>query len=412
MKTHSKDKNKVIYGIIATLVFIYTIRNSMFMNAFPTLSDGLGKLSLVFRLVLIAITFHRMFSEKVNRRMLLIFIIMTVLVIFSYIYTDTWILFDSLFIAIFLGKNLCYEKIVISYYYPMIVAFVFVVGLNMIGIIPTLDIYRGSGITRLNPGFLHPNDFSRIIMAIVFLHVLKNRGKPDFVSIVLIVLSGLFVYAFPNSRAVTYCIFVLLYLILTRIFIITLFRRDSFCTKAFGIISVMIFALIICFVWAATVTSSFDSITKNIGTTFFSRFYLARLGLSTFGITPFGRNIAFAAEYSLKYSSNMNTVYYSLDCVYHNLLIARGIFPTIFILGIFGFNLYRSATRGYVMCLLISIVMMIYSVAEPGLMDYIFSFIFILPASVKHYGDWHKKIKLTSRYLKRSSKATALVTDR
>ena len=167
-------------------------------------------------------------------------------------------------------------------------------------------------------------------------------------------------------------------LLLIRIGFSKITHRDIFLHPVFSRLMVILFCTIVVGMWCFLIVPNLYNIICSIGGTFYSRFYSARVGLLQYGISTFGHNIKFAAEYSLKLTQSSQH-YFVLDSVYFYLPIARGLIPALYFFVMFIRNIFLARRRSNSTLLLVLLIMIIYSIVEPGMLYLVGSFLLVLP---------------------------------
>lgn len=366
-----------MYWIIAIMVFLFTINNSTYKSVFPSLAEIIKWVLIFFRLILVFIGASCIIGNKQNTRDVLLIFVYSLFFLLSYFFTKSWDLFDALFISIFLYKKLKYDKVIRAFYTPLLLSFFCVIVGYFVGLLPDMLITRSDGTPRMSYGFFHPNDLSRVVMLMVFLHVLKNKHELGVKNLVFIALMAMFTYILPNSKDVSFSLAIFCFLLISREVSIRFKKKDIFATRQFYFFFITVLFGIISLLWFLESYSSYDDIIKSIAYNVYSRFSSARTALLEYGFTTFGHNLQFAAEASLRYG--WATQYFTLDSVYFYIPIARGLVPSVFILILYLYNIRVSLKKQDSIILMEMFVFMVYSMLEPGILYFIASFIFILP---------------------------------
>ena len=373
-----KEPHELLYVTISCMVLMSAICDSMFASILPDVVSTFYSIMTLLRIFLCVEAFIIIFKRGIKKIDILFIIIYPFMFLLSYYFTRSWDVFDSMFVALFLSRELKWDRTVNAYWKPLLAAFIIIVFSYFAGLFPVFEVYRSGGALRAQYGFKHPNDLSRIIMFLLILYMIKKEDSIRVKDIVLLMAGCLFVFIFPNSRDVGCVLLAFSVLLLIRIGFSKITHRDIFLHPVFSRLMVILFCTIVVGMWCFLIVPNLYNIICSIGGTFYSRFYSARVGLLQYGISTFGHNIKFAAEYSLNLTQSSQH-YFVLDSVYFYLPIARGLIPALYFFVMFIRNIFLARRRSNSTLLLVLLIMIIYSIVEPGMLYLVGSFLLVLP---------------------------------
>ena len=383
----------ILYVLIGTWIFAFMISTSM-LSVYTVVGTLLSILLISIRLLMIGLAFIDCFYRKQSIRRILLLSVFTVLVVVEYIVADNWLLFELFFVFIFWADRLNYKKILKIFMYVTGLSIALISFLYYSEFLIKYDYFTNRmGRPRVTLGFHHPNSLSECLMVVllcIFLLFWKSNKK------IIVFLMTLFVLAwiayFPNTLTVVltvpfvYIIYGVLNLVTNR----TLTKKQ----KRRLIISIGLFIVAITIILYYIVNSGrFDNSVLRRFESLFIRIRLSRLGLERYGISLFGTVYESVTEIAI-YVNKTATEYFTIDSVYFLLPIRYGIVSTF----VFFFCYYKSiclcVKKGNLKLLSVLIAVLIMSIVDPFVTNFIMSFIFVCSKAYK--SEDNLKVKMQS----------------
>lgn len=370
-----KIEEKIPYILIICLVFVTIIQASLLIYVNEALAEKIYLVGLVVRILL---CISLLLLKSLNKKELLNIILIIAVSIISYIAIQSYTVFDLFFVSIAYKGKYDYKKMVSGFLNISLVAFFLILFLYYIQYFPSFSVYRyGTTQIRLSYGFSHPNVCGRMILNLCILYVLKKRENITILGIIIMVYAAYWVYSYPNSITSALMIVLLVCFIIGAKLYKALFRKEIVSGMIFRLIGVIVVPLVFVIVFYLVINSRDGSVLENISATFYSRFWGGFDAIKRYPINLWGHKISFVTA-AQQYFGNTLERYFAIDCLYVLLPVRYGIIVTIYFVyqlhGIIKTSLKRKDTYMF----LAIMILLLYSVAENGLIVAYSSYIFIL----------------------------------
>lgn len=384
IKAHSKKQTTIdiIYLIIGAWVFAFMLSTSM-LSVNQIAGNILGITFISIRLLLIGLTFIDFLHRRQSMKRILILVLFTALVLIEYLVADNWLLFELFFIFIFWADRLNYIKVIKIFMYTTGFSIVLIVLLYYCGFLIKYDYFTNRmGRARVTLGFHHPNSLSECLMVVLLCAFLLYWKKKKRVGIAIAtILVTVWIAIFPNTLTVVltipivYCIFALLKLITSK----TITKKQR--RRILILVGLFVIGIIYGLYYVVN-SGMFDNSVLRQFESLYIRIRLSRLGLERYGITLFGTVYESATEIAV-YINKTASEYFTIDSVYFLLPIRYGLISSI----VFLYCYYKSITfcvkKDNLKLLSVLIAVLVMSVVDPFVTNYIMSFIFICSKAYK-----------------------------
>lgn len=346
--------------------FVYT---TTLVEYAPFVSTIFGKITLLLRLVLILCVAIILIAERTPLYRCVNILILLFLAVLQYLYIEEWLLFDVFFVLICFGKKLDYKKVYEMVYNITFYGLLIVFFLNMIGIMPDANYYRGNGQMRYTFGFNHPNALSAQILIFTIFYVLR-KDIIRYRDIAIVFACGIFVYLFPNSITASASIL----LLATGMLVVKIGFKPlilKVMKKKKIVVSLVVFGFtgFIALIYAIALKGVARDFLAGISGTFYSRFIYGQKAIEEYGFSLFGQYVKMVSERMI--AQDPSLTYFNIDSAYFYLPIVIGIVPSVyyFLWYIKSLSLCVSSKNIRLMGALI--VVAIYSVSETVFLSYI-----------------------------------------
>lgn len=366
--------SNLIYLLLAIWLCLSIISTTTIPRGYPVFSDNIGKIVIGIRLLLIAIYIIEILINRVKAYEIFSIVIFMILVILSWKTVGTWMLFDLFFIPLYLNKNLDYKRICDLFFYVFVVATITIFILNCLELLPQITFSRANDKIRYNMGFSHPNALGFMVINICVLYVLRKENL-KWKDYLLLVILGLFVMIFPNSETASAIIF-----LLTLLCFIFRKKENKLASKhkkrKIFILSVIFMILVIAGVYLITLKGLGGDIIYRLSGTFYTRFRYGYDAIVRYGFSLFGQEIHTVGDVDIINGTDIFN-YFSLDCAYFYLPIARGIIPTAVYLFVYVISIKNTIEKNNFKMLIVLLLLLLYGISETNIMSFYVSYIFI-----------------------------------
>ena len=385
MRTKVRKKifiEDILYILIGVWVLAFMFSASM-LSLYPKVVSTLGFVLISVRLSLVGLAFFDCFLKKQNFKRIVILGFFTFLVVIEYIVADNWLLFELFFVFIFWGERLDYRKILKIFMILTGVSIGFIVLLYYLDVVIKYDYFTNRmGRPRTTLGFHHPNSLSECLMVMLLCAFLlfwrKNYRLFLFLSIICVLA---WIAIFPNTLTVVFtvllmfAIYGILSFLTNRSFSIKKKRRLIFVISLFVV--VIVFSL-----YYIVKSGKFDSLVPRQLESLYIRIRLSRLGLERYGITLLGTVYESTTEIAV-YIKKTASEYFTIDSVYFLLPIRYGIVTTIVFAICYFVAVLESIRKSNIKLLSVLFAILIMSIVDPFVTNFIMSFIFICSRAYK-----------------------------
>ena len=362
--------SKYIYFFTAYSVFINTIP----LNEGSIVAFVLGKIMLCFRglLILLELTIN---YKRYNFSKICNLLILSLITIMSYKYTENWIFFDIFFIVICFGDKIDVNKLSKSVFNTILFVLITVSVLNFFGVISDEYVFcRPDGTIRPTLGFSHPNALAGNIFFLLVFYFLKNKEQTyKYMDILIVVFCAIFTYVVPNSITSSFCILIIAwYILMSRINALNLLRRFFINTKILFTIIIFIIIGIILLIYMIALNRTGEALIVNMSGTFYTRFIYGAKALRTYGISIWGQAVNMCNEKQLQLVMDPieKTEYFNLDCLYFYMPIVLGIIPTLYYCFWWIKALKNASIRRDFRYIVFFVIILAYSVSEGTVLNY------------------------------------------
>lgn len=315
---------------IFTLLLIKIILTRSSLGFYFGSSGIMDKFNHIILLLFAIITFFCILTNKYSLRSILFFIGTGILVGFNYLMTGSQT-FIFIFMLMIVFKDLHFRKVISLYLWANVVALVVIVGLNIVGLLPSVQIIAGAGTLKSSLGFIHPNTtgITVLVINVGIVSVWGNRLKLKHL-IPIWLFNGLIIY-FAGARTSLYLLF-LTYILW--IFIIKVEKSDNLIFRKLLLYTYST-TLVVCFVLSYYFSVSkklqlVDSLLFKLNQLTSDRLQLGATFINQYGTSLFGKRIDYMSVETL-WSKNYQD-YAILDNSYLNLIIGSGLILSFFYL--------------------------------------------------------------------------------
>lgn len=366
----------VVYMILILLLVIGMVSCTLIDQRFPIIMIMLGKVTIIIRLLLLAITVGHFIYEGVTRKKILCFVFFMALVVMSYLSVKTWMLFDVLFIAIFWGDLLEYKKIINIFFYTYMFGTAVIVICHLLNLLPVYVFQRSNGRIRTTLSFRHPNSLGFMMLALSMLYILKRDNVIKWRDCFGLVLISIWTLVFPNSEAAALIIIMAVMIIFLWEIRKKFARKRVMPVKMMKVLAFLSFFLIVLLVYLITMRGVAREIIYNISSTLVSRFRDGAIAVTQYGFSSFGVQVELSGDLDQILSDSVSR-YFVLDCLYINMPITKGLIPTAFFSSFYLFCINKCFNNRNMLLLLVFLLMMLYAVVETNVATLLCSFMYI-----------------------------------
>lgn len=352
-----KKYSNELFFYIPMIIFV----SSSYFRTFQNIFNYFEIIATLLLATGIALNLKKV-SKKEFKRMILIGAIFFIV---FFICRDITVIKFLLFIMA--AYNINFNKSVKIDFYVRLICLILVLILNSVGIIPSVDITRGS-IQRYSFGFAHPNTFAYKVLILLFEYFYLNKFKSVGINTVITIAIVFFLNYYTNSRTAEMLI---LFVFIVGTILNKIKNIPPLITKIlqhFTSYSYFYFALII---FISFLLYRYDNeIGYKINKLLSTRLYFINKYYDKYGVTLFGNNFT-------GFVSTSN----SLDVGFAHVLFRYGIIA-FFLMGI-GFRnvfkiLFDKKNISYIVILFAFIIYMITENSIIRIEQNIFMIIFCL----------------------------------
>lgn len=213
----------IIFHMKRIVLFLFFI--TIFMKTFHDMSiladnQVLSRVTNViqFSFLFMGFLLHA-FEPKIVVKYHFIFFITTIIFLFS-LYYNGKLNVVLMFMYMISLINIDYRKIIKYTFIAQLIAFILIVSLYYMQIIPERVLYRINGIPRHSLGFWHPNSIGLLFNSLVIQFLIYKKNFNKILIFTFILGSSIIIYQFTNSRTTLALVLfiILLYFILLKFF--------------------------------------------------------------------------------------------------------------------------------------------------------------------------------------------------
>ena len=382
MKTLFQNKHKKIiqFDIINILIGIWIVAfmlSTSMLSVYSVAGDLLHIVFLSIRIILIGLAIIDCFYHRQSIKRVLMISIYMLMVVVEYLVSDNWLLFELFFIYVFWADRLNYKVVLKIFMYITGAMIAFIALLFFAGVLIQYDYYTNRmGRPRVTLGFHHPNSLSACLMVVLlcmFLLFWKRNRRIIVAGTSLLVL--MWIAYFPNTLTVVLTV-PLVYIIYGILRVTTSRKTTKWQKKIIRVFTVFLFVAIVSSLYYIVNSGNYDNAFSRQFESLLIRIRLSRLGLERYGISLFGTVYESATEIAIHINKTASE-YFTIDSVYFLLPIRYGIATTL----LFFFFYYQSikccVRKDNIKLLSVLIAVLVMSIVDPFVTNYIMSFIFI-----------------------------------
>lgn len=318
-----KNTEKLFFVSYTIYMIAFILNQTLYWRYFPEKMDRYVLLVCVLLLAL-----NEIVSVKIiNFRSLIGLIICLLLFVITYSTNGNAV--AGMIVFIYCGRNISFEKIAKITIYITVFMLVLITVSSWLGIIENHIDYRGNQV-RQYLGFRYSLYAPALIYNITLLDIYIKQEKLKWKNIIcLLILNGFFFF-FTNSR-LSFGLSVL------SLVIAVIYKyKFVFFNKNHFVYLILVFSYLICsgFFYGLTVTFSRNVLwMKNLNDFLGNRLNLGQYSLLEYGISAWGKQIAWVGNGLDVYGNRATGSYLWVDCLYVQVLQRYGvIFLIIFLL--------------------------------------------------------------------------------
>ena len=340
----------LIYICLAIAVFSELMSISALGVSYEALAHLLNRIHKISRWILILIVADQLFSLGFNILKTALFLTLLFFVAFT---AKTWIMFDLLFIPLFIGQTCGLKKMYSVILCTLVFGTFLIITIDYFDLFKQYEFSRNETI-RHSFGFYHPNSLGLTLMLIgMLLALIKNKLKSyDFVFLIILCFS---IKYFTDSRSAFYPLTILT----TLLFIINYYEK--IISKLFGkkltVFSIFFILFIISLMFYMIISENWMEYVDNIIN---GRLNYGKQALDEYGITLLGQKITISIEWEVAKGAK----YFVIDSLYYYFPIVVGIIPSLFLLGAYIYSVKQTIKEKNIKLYVILMLFVLYGIPE------------------------------------------------
>jgi hypothetical protein len=365
-----KKYSLIVYVCIGIFCFCGVLGLTTFSQFYPDQNHYLLRFLKVIRFFLILIVIDNFICNGFNLKKFAVFVFFMFILAFSK--TNTFELFDLLFIPYLLNDKLDYKKVYKIYLVSIILCALLAFYLYFIDVLPTKMYHKFDIYKVYTLGFRHPNILGFVFLLLGILYFLLRKNITLLDSFILLLCSfGCF---YITSSRTSVIIFILLSILsIVCVFVKDLNNWDK--NKLFYLSLLFYFSIIAIFYFLSFSEFGRHTFFEKYLRTVAARLYMGQEAFYQYGFSWLGQKIHFVGDYHLK-----GERYFVVDCLYMYLPIASGIITTVFFIASHVLALKYTISKNDLRLFIVQILFIIFEMSE-GLSyrNGLELFIFVLP---------------------------------
>lgn len=360
----------IVYACIGLFCFYGVLCITTFSQLYPEQNHWLSRFFKVIRFFLIFIVIDSFYYYGFNLKKFLVFLFFLFILAFSK--TETFVLFDLLFIPYLLNDNLDCKKVYKIWLCCIIICALLTFTLYFTDVLSTRTYTKFSVTKVYTLGFRTPNVLGFVFLLIGILYFLLRKNITILDSFFLLLCSFACFYL-TSSRTSTIIFILLSVFSVSCVFVKEI--RDKNKNKIFYFSLLFYFSIIAIFYILSFTEFGRHTFFEKYFCSVAARLYMGQEAFYKYGVSLLGQKIHFAGDYRLK-----GETYFVVDCLYMYLPIASGLLTTFFYIGSHVLALKYTISKNDLRLFIVQILFIIFEMSESlSYKNGLNLFIFVLP---------------------------------
>jgi len=313
-----------------------------------------------------------------KKTMIKIFLIVALTVICSFIEKNNTILLTFLFIIG--SRNVPLKNLIRFTLYIQMFFVVFIIGSDLVGIIPEWTYTTADGVLRYSLGYIYTSHVSSILFYIAIAYCYLRAEKLRLFELVIIELVNIIIFKYTNARTA----FAFLLIAPLIFYFIRFYKRSLIKSKVISLL--IIISMPLCALLSIVACYFYDpknSIMLNLNQYLSHRLELGHSALLKYGINIFGENIVWIGKAGLHHMFDQYPSQYNyVDCSYIKIMFDFGIILLIIILCGYVLAAIKAVKEDEKYLCMAIIMVAIYSIIEPRLIQVGYNPFLVLIAAI------------------------------
>lgn len=258
------------------------------------------------------------YNSKANKSQILIYIIITIFLLYLCIKSENTRYFDTIFFVLVL-RGMDYKRILKIGSYTQFAILIVTIACSLIGIIPNEQVFN-AGRVRYNLGFIYCSYSANMLFFATadLIASLPHGKKLNLRKVILLSFINILVFRYTDTKASFWGTILLIFITYT--IRKTTFKDDFLKVKAFFVSNFVPISAFISILLGLYYNAS-NPIYLFLNTISSGRIYMAYVGLKQYGIHLMGSNF--------EWSTDHTSEYFYVDSSYINILLTMGLLALV-----------------------------------------------------------------------------------